>query len=86
MSDMAALHGAQGALSSSASGVPCDNCFIPVASADDPQGLKAAAAAARCAGLTTKDEKRRFHDAITGQGITDFQELVAIAKECKGGV
>lgn len=30
---------------------------VPVASADDPQGLKMASAAARQAGLTTKDER-----------------------------
>ena len=57
--------------------------IVPVASADDPQGLKAAAAAAQAAGLTTKEEKRAFHNEISGRGITDFQELVEIAKSVK---
>ena len=58
---------------------------VPVASADDPQGLKMAAAAARQAGLTTKEEKREFHDAITGKGITKFSVLLDIAKSIKEG-
>ena len=57
--------------------------IAPIASEDDPQGLKAARAAALAAGLTTKEEKRAFHDLITGQGITDFQELVELAKSVK---
>jgi hypothetical protein len=57
--------------------------IAPIASADDPQGLKAARAAAQAAGLTTKEEMRAFHDLISGQGITDFQELVEWAKSVK---
>lgn len=58
---------------------------VLVASADDPQGLKMAGAAARQAGLTTKEERREFHDAITGKGITKFSVLLDIAKSIKEG-
>lgn len=56
---------------------------VRVASADDPQGLKMAAAAARQAGLTTKEERREFHDAIKGKGITKSSVLLDIAKSIK---
>ncbi len=55
-----------------------------VASADDPQGLKIAKAAANAAGLS-RAQRRIFHDAITGQGITDYQELLSIAMNVKRG-
>lgn len=55
----------------------------PAASADDPQGLKQAADAAKEAGPTTREEKRAFHNAITKQGITDYQELVEIARSVR---
>ena len=41
------------------------NEIIPVASANDPWGNKTAADAARQAGLTTKEERQRFHRLIT---------------------
>ena len=56
----------------------------PAASADDPQGLKIAKAAANAAGLDRR-QQRIFHDAITGQGITDYQELLSIALSVKRG-
>ncbi len=59
--------------------------IVLVASADDPQGTKMASAAARQAGLTSKKELRKFHDLITKQGITEFSELVEIAKSVKEG-
>jgi hypothetical protein len=55
-----------------------------IASANDPQGLKAVKAAATAAGLN-RGQRRQLHDAITGQGITDFQEILRIAKEIAGG-
>ena len=51
------------------------------ASADDSQGLKMAAAAAREGGLRTSEELEIFHDAITGRNITKFSELVDIARQ-----
>ena len=57
--------------------------IAPVASADDPQGLKMARAAAKAAGLTTDEERAAFHKLISGQGITDFWELVEWAKSVK---
>jgi hypothetical protein len=41
--------------------------------------------AAREAGLTDRADIRTFHDAITGQGITDYQELVQIARDIANG-
>ncbi|MGZ3340259.1 MAG: hypothetical protein ACXU9B_10800 [Reyranella sp.] len=57
----------------------------PAASADDPQGLKMANAAAREAGLDTPELRQKFHRAITGQGITSYQELLNIARQIKAG-
>jgi RHS repeat-associated protein len=45
---------------------------------------KKARDAAREAGLN-KDQERRFHEEISGQGITDYDELVEMAKQFKGG-
>lgn len=81
--DAAALYGSQKFLSNGVPAVACDHCIVPAASADDPRGNKQARDAARCAGLSTPEELERFHDEITGQGITDFDELVEIAKGCK---
>ena len=60
-----------------------DPNVIPVA--DNQRENKKAGDAAKAGGLTTKDELRAFHDAITKQGITDFDELVDIAKSIKDG-
>jgi hypothetical protein len=57
----------------------------PAASADDPQGLKMANAAAREAGLDTPELRQKFHRAISGQGITSYQELLNIARQIKAG-
>jgi hypothetical protein len=57
----------------------------PAASADDPQGLKMANAAAREAGLDTPELRQKFHRAITGQGITSYPELLNIARQIKAG-
>jgi hypothetical protein len=56
----------------------------PAASADDPQGLKMSRAAAQAAGLD-KNQQQQFHRAISGQGITSFQELLSIARQIKAG-
>jgi hypothetical protein len=56
----------------------------PAASADDPQGLKMARAAAQAAGLN-KDQQQQFHRAISGQGISAFEELLSIARQIKAG-
>jgi len=57
----------------------------PAASADDPQGLKMANAAAREAGLDTPELRQKFHRAISGQGINSYQELLNIARQIKAG-
>ncbi len=62
---------------------PGDHEVELAASADDPQGLKTAAAAARVGGLRTPEELEIFHDAITGRNITKFEDLVDIAKRIK---
>ena len=42
-------------------------------------------AAAREAGLNTPELRQKFHRAITGQGITSYQELLNIARQIKAG-
>lgn len=73
------VEGRSAAVGAAPDGTP----IIPAANADDPQGLKQAAAAAKAAGLKTDKEKRAFHDEITGQDIVDFNELVQRAMEVK---
>jgi hypothetical protein len=51
----------------------------------DPQGLKMANDAAREAGLDTPELRQKFHHAITGQGITSYQDLLSIARQIKAG-
>jgi hypothetical protein len=58
--------------------------IVPVASAEDRQGLKATRAAANAAKLSD-DEREIFHDLISGQDITDYQELLEIAHSVKAG-
>jgi len=54
-----------------------------VASADDPQGLKMASAAARAGGLRTPEELEIFHDAISRRNITKSRDIVDIAEQIK---
>jgi hypothetical protein len=58
--------------------------IYPAASADDPPGLKMSRAAAQAAGLN-KDQRQQFHRAISGEGITSFDELLSIARQIKAG-
>jgi RHS repeat-associated protein len=63
---------------------PPGDYVCPIANADDPQGLKIARDAANAAGLN-REQRRIFHDLITGQDITDYQELLRIAQSVKAG-
>lgn len=78
-----AVHAPSGEAKPVDGAAPDGTPVTPAANADDPRLNKQARDAARAAGLTTPEELDEFHDAITGQGIVDFQELVDIARTLK---